>query len=193
MYHIIRFTMKREYPIKVCFVGDPAVGKTSIIAKYVKNQFDEEYLVTMGVSITSKRVEFEKFDVVLTTFDLAGQKEFLFQNKLFFEGASAIVFVYDISRRETLYHVPDWFDIYKKSNSYKTGDASIFLIGCKQDLEDKRQVSIDEAKEFGEELGIKNIFEVSAKTGYNIDVLFEKIITEYIRYRLNKIKNGKAA
>ncbi len=184
--------MTREYPIKICFVGDPAVGKTSIIAKYVKDQFTEEYLVTMGVSITSKKISFERFDVILTTFDLAGQKEFLFQNKLFFEGAFAIVFVYDITRRDTLYHIPDWFDIYKRSNTYKSKSATIILVGCKQDLEEERQITLDEAKELGEELGFHYILEVSAKTGYNINELFDIIIKEYVKYRLNKIKSEKA-
>ena len=183
--------MKREYPIKVCFVGDPAVGKTSIISKFMHGEFTEEYLVTMGVCMSSKRIEYDDINLIFTTFDLAGQKEFLLTNKLFFEGAASVVFVYDITRRETLYHIPDWHEIYKKSKSYDKESTSTILVGCKIDLESKRQVEINEARELAKELEIEHVMEVSAKTGYNVSNLFDIIAHEFAKRRLKLIRKGK--
>jgi len=82
-------------------VGDGGVGKTSMVLRYCENAFKDNYIMTIGSNFSTKQVELEEYPnylVKLQLWDLAGQKHFSFVRPPFYRGATATVFVFDITR-----------------------------------------------------------------------------------------------
>ena len=166
-----------NYFIKVVFVGDAAVGKTQIISRYVKNIFETDYTPTISVEFTRKEVEFKNKERKLQLWDTAGQESYKSIIKNYYKDSHLIAFVYDIKARDSFNSILNyWVEDVKTQNK----DAIFLLVGNKLDLEDKRQVSTEEAKKYAEENEMK-FFEVSAKTGESIDDMFEYIISELLK------------
>src|ERR671934_38119 len=102
---------------KICLVGEAAVGKTSLVRRYVTNMFDERYVTTIGTRVSKKevRVEFPERDLIalvdLTIWDIMGEMGFreLLQDAYFY-GANGILAVADLTRRGTLDDLDDWID-----------------------------------------------------------------------------------
>ena len=132
-----------NYFIKVVFVGDAAVGKTQIISRYVKNIFETDYTPTISVEFTRKEVEFKNKERKLQLWDTAGQESYKSIIKNYYKDSHLIAFVYDIKARDSFNSILNyWVEDVKTQNK----DAIFLLVGNKLDLEDKRQVSTEEAK-----------------------------------------------
>lgn len=170
--------------LKVCLLGDGAVGKTSLIRRFVENVFTEDYLLTIGTRTSKKRLVVKKpelerdFYVTLIIWDIMGQVSFRkLLHPTYLKGAKGALLVCDLTRRDTLEHLDDWID-----SLYVEGRVmpSVFCAN-KVDLED--QLNFEEAE-------LENIasaydsphFMSSAKTGENVDNIFnilgEKIIDD---------------
>ena len=161
---------KPELKFKLIIVGDQAVGKTCMLLKYVDNNFPETHLATIGVEYKNKTIETNKYKVNLQIWDTAGQERFKAITKSFFQNTNGIIFVYDITKRETFQGVKDWI---KDSEIY--GKYSRVLVGNKTDLNEQRKVKFDELKEFGLKKKIE-VIEASAKNGTNINEVFQKVV-----------------
>ena len=161
---------KPELKFKLIIVGDQAVGKTCMLLKYVDNNFPETHLATIGVEYKNKTIETNKYKVNLQIWDTAGQERFKAITKSFFQNTNGIIFVYDITKRETFQGVKDWI---KDSEIY--GKYSRVLVGNKTDLNEQRKVKFDELKEFGLKKKIE-VIETSAKNGTNINEVFQKVV-----------------
>ena len=161
---------KPELKFKLIIVGDQAVGKTCMLLKYVDNNFPETHLATIGVEYKNKTIETNKYKVNLQIWDTAGQERFKAITKSFFQNTNGIIFVYDITKRETFQGVKDWI---KDSEIY--GKYSRILVGNKTDLNEQRKVKFDELKEFGLKKKIE-VIETSAKNGTNINEVFQKVV-----------------
>ncbi|MFX0008032.1 MAG: Rab family GTPase, partial [Candidatus Hermodarchaeota archaeon] len=87
-----------EYVLKIIVIGPGGVGKSSIIRRFVKNEFSFDYMFTIGVEINSKLVEFEKDSfALLTIWDIGGQKRFKILRRNFYEGTYGALVVFDLS------------------------------------------------------------------------------------------------
>lgn len=169
-----------RYKFKICVFGDPAVGKTTLLLKYVDNCFREIYIPTVGVNVSTKSISVkakggEKASINLNLWDLAGQANFKTLRKIYAEGSSASIIIYDCTRSETFSSVKKWKDEIEKINP----KIPVYLLGNKIDLKEKRKVSTDEGKDIASTLGLK-YFETSAKTGENVSTLFEDICLSII-------------
>lgn len=161
---------------KIIFLGDQSTGKSSIINRFVNNQFDTTYQATIGLDFLSKNVQIGDQDVRLLLYDTAGQEKFRSLIPMYIRDAQIVFFVYDITRRDSFDNIPKWFtDVLE----LKTTEAIYVLIGNKIDLNSERTVKEDEGKKFAME---KNILfqEVSAKTGDNFENLFYENVFEAI-------------
>ena len=170
----------QELKFKILIIGDSGVGKTSMLLKYVDDYFPDTHIATIGVEYKTKTLTQGKFKITLNIWDTAGQERFKSITKSFFSNATGVVFVYDITKRDSFSGssgVKTWI---KDSEEY--GSFNSVLCGNKLDLEKNRKVNVDELKE----LGIKKkmeYFETSAKTGKNINEVFDKLVDVIIKSR----------
>ena len=164
------------YLLKVVFVGDAGVGKTQIIDKFLNNKFSEEYFFTIGVDLFRKIIELENKKIKLQLCDTAGQEKFRSITQAYYRDSHLIVLVYAVDDKKTFENIQSWVEDVKNNTN---GNPKFLLVGNKCDLEDKRQVSTDEAKKYAKDNEI-NFIEVSAKEGTNIEKMFNSIIQELL-------------
>ncbi len=161
---------------KLIFLGDQGTGKSSILNRFVDDKFDETYQATIGLDFQSKNIQIDNQDIHLLLYDTAGQEKFRSLIPMYTREANIIILVYDISRKESFTHIPNWINELTNVNF----DNIIFaLVGNKIDLNDKREISFEEGEKFAKDNNF--IFqEVSAKTGENFPELFYNKIFEQI-------------
>ena len=157
---------------KIIFLGDQFVGKSSILNRFYQDKFEPDYQATIGLDFHSKNVNINNSVVRLLLYDTAGQEKFKSLIPMYIRDANIIIVVYDISNKESFTHTEHWVN---ETKDLKREDAIFVLVGNKIDLEDKRAVESREAEDFANEKGFL-FYEVSAKTGENVEDLFEKKI-----------------
>lgn len=169
--------------VKIIFIGDAGVGKTSIIHRYTLQEFSTNYLPTIGVDVASDIVVADGTPVNLIIWDIAGQTLFEPMRKPYYAGAYYAVLVYDITNTLSFKNIMKkwWVEL----NTYAS-DCKAILVGNKVDLGLQRQISTEKGIHLAEELGI-DFIETSAKINYNIKELFQLIAENIVReYKNNE-------
>ena len=160
------------YVFKVIIIGEPAVGKTSLVKQYVTDKFSQEYKSTMGANIYLKTVELEDgTKIKFTLWDIAGQRErFAQMQNIYFQGAQGCIIVYDISRRSTYNRIEtEWIPSLEKFMTEPNYQK--ILIANKIDLPEK-EVSEDDGKNLMKKLGCADFLQTSAKENIQVDESF---------------------
>lgn len=166
-----------EYTYKVVVLGDPAVGKTSLVRRHAKGKFDFDSMPTLGVDVTTKHYKLEGGLVLsLSVWDVAGQEFSSSMRHQYYQGASAGMLVFDLTRPESFWHVRMWYVDLRDNLQQK---VPVVLIGNKKDLPDQRAVTEGEATELADGYGFKYI-ETSAATGENVDRVFYNLVAQII-------------
>ncbi len=163
---------KGEIVFKVIVVGDGSVGKTSLLRKYVKKQFEAQYLPTVGVNISKQPMKYKNNDINLMFWDIAGQPQFFLLHKVYYNGANGVILMCDLTQSHTFTNVKNW---YKELVKYGLKNTPIILVGNKNDLKKERKIIQPMAESLMDQLGITVYYETSALTGHNVDAVFEKI------------------
>jgi len=159
-----------EYIFKYIIIGDMGVGKSCILHQFTDSKFMADSPHTIGVEFGTRIIEVMGKKVKLQIWDTAGQERFRAVTRSYYRGAAGALLVYDITRRSTYNHLTSWLT---DARNLTNPNTVIMLIGNKKDLEDKRDVTFEEARAFAEENGL--IFlETSAKTGENVEQAFLK-------------------
>jgi small GTP-binding protein len=166
-YVIVMF--KARHVFKVVFAGEPAAGKTSIIARHVTSAFKEGYLPTIGANISSKDYNYAGNSVTLMIWDIAGQELFKQVREKYYSGAAGSFIVYDVSRPETFEAVPKWHEDIRK---FIPSNVQLVLVANKIDL--PRKVDRKAGEKLAKDLGADYV-ETSAKTGENIEKTFDDL------------------
>ena len=159
---------------KLILIGDAAVGKTNILSKYLRDEFDPNSKSTVGVEFGTKNVTLENNKIKLQIWDTAGQERYRSVTSAYYKGAKGAILVYDITRKATFENIDKWIPDLK-TNGDK--DIIIMLIGNKNDLENERQVSLDEGKQKAENYKVA-FLETSALNGTNIQRAFQELIED---------------
>ncbi|MGV9169655.1 MAG: Rab family GTPase [Promethearchaeia archaeon] len=161
------------YLFKVVFLGDPAVGKTSLVGRYVYDSFEHDYLTTIGTDIHVKLVDLGDISVKLVIWDIGGQDDFKQLRKAYYQNASGAFFVFDTTRPETLDRVDDWlgalFEVTEK----------IPLVMCENKIDLVSEVSRDRVDKLVERYDI-DFVRTSAKEDTNVEAAFTKMTKEMI-------------
>ncbi|MFX0188238.1 MAG: GTP-binding protein [Candidatus Hodarchaeota archaeon] len=167
-----------EYAYKLILGGDGAVGKTSMVHRFVEDRFETDYKGTIGTSIMKKECEFEglKSKVRFVIWDLAGQSQFKRVRYSYVANAEAGILVFDVTRRDSFENIKLWYD----ESIEISKDIVLILVGNKIDLEDSRIVSTAEGEELAKKLGLGYI-ETSAKTGENIEDAFRMLALQIVK------------
>ena len=166
---------------RLIFIGDSKVGKTQIINKYNNSLYQEEYLPTYCVDFQIKPIKINGKKVNIHCIDTLGSMDFTPNTgTLFIQKTDAFIYVFDLTSRESLYNLQDYINIIKTAltDSEKIiNEKIIYFVGNKCDLVMYRQVEENEGRLEANKYGSKYM-EVSAKTGINIDKLFNSIIQD---------------
>ena len=158
---------------KLLFLGDTSVGKTSLLLRYTENIF-ENGLPTLGVDVKYKYITYENKKIRLDIWDTAGQERFRGIAQNYFRGAHGIIFVFDISNKDSFSKLRFWMT---DAISNMSKGTVMVIAENKIDLEEKRQVSKELIKEFGEKNNIE-IFSTSAKTGEGVEQIFINLVSK---------------
>lgn len=174
---------------KIVLVGDSAVGKSNILSRYVKDEFNRESKSTVGVELSTKVFKIDKTVIKVHLWDTAGQERYNSITGAYYKGAKGAMIAYDVTREDTFASVERW---HKEIQTLADKNAAIMLIGNKCDLNLLRRVKYEDAVMKSTNLNIPYI-ETSALDSSNIDKAFKQLILEIyistIRSNLNaKIK-----
>ena len=181
------FHKRTEMIFKIIVIGDPAVGKTSLLTNFCGDKFNYEYIPTVGVNITKEPVTIKDdmgkdSTVNLMIWDIAGQPQFYMLHRPYFNGADGMILVYDITRSSSFSNINNWW-----STSIKYGLSAIprILIGNKIDLKDERKIILPMAEHLSEKINAP-FYETSAMTGENVKSIFQKIAELALRSKLEE-------
>ena len=166
--------MSADYIIKLLTLGETEVGKTSIVLRYSDDKFHDNKIATIGIDFKIKIIKKGNEKIKVSIYDTAGQERFKNIVKHYYKGANGVLLIYDITKRDTFEKLEFWLEDLKE-NSDNLNNLFIYLIGNKNDLEERRELDFEEANNFAKEKNIPYI-EVSAKTGNNIKKLFDEMI-----------------
>ena len=177
-----------NYLLKFIIIGDAAVGKSNLLVRYTSGQFKEEYQLTIGVEFGSNNVIIGDNTYRIQIWDTAGQENFRSITRSYYKNTACAIIVYEISNKKSFENISSWIEECKN-----TAPKSILmvLVGNKCDLEDNREVTEEEGREFAEKNGML-FFETSAKTGKNVDELFKqsvKVIDQKIKENYYDLEN----
>ena len=153
---------------KVCLLGDFAVGKTSLVRRFVEGRFDDKYLSTIGVKISRRVLQRRHGTLNLLLWDLAGSDEFSDTASNYLRGAAGALIVCDLTRRETLAA----FERYAGQLRVLNKAAAIVFVGNKVDLVEQRAIHDEDLRGACATLGCPHLL-TSAKTGAQVEAAFE--------------------
>ena len=170
-----------QYMFKVSIIGDYAVGKTSLIKRYMTNSFDEGYKATLGAAISTFKTVVNDSTISLQVWDLAGQTSFRRVRVQYLFGTDFAIVVFDLTRKDTLDCVKDWVKDVRQG----APDVLLYLVGNKVDLQNDRAVKPATAEKIQKNLKMLGYMETSAKDGSNVQELFQTISSHLLEYTLS--------
>jgi small GTP-binding protein len=172
----------KELKLKMCLLGEAAVGKTSLIRKFVVDKFDDKYITTLGTKTTKKTFAIKnnhrQINLTLIIWDVLGQRHFTRVKEVAFTGANGAFIVVDLTRKDTLYSFDHWlFSLYEVA-----GEIPIVVLANKNDL--KPQFGAKEIEEIIADYGFP-YYLTSAKTGENVNDAFHNIGKTMVKYLID--------
>ena len=161
-----------ELLYKIIIIGDTCVGKTNILARYIKDEFRENSKSTVGVEFGTKYLTVKGIGAKIQIWDTAGQERYRSITSSYFRGSHGCFIVYDITNEISFEHVDRWYETTKRES---TQDISIVLVGNKCDLENERKISKEKGEEKAKTLNCP-FFETSALSKIKIEDIFTEMI-----------------
>ena len=157
-------------------IGDSNVGKTSIIKRYCNNQFSPSYISTVGIDFETKYLRLNGKIINLQIWDTAGQERYKVLAKNYYKNSDGFIIVYDITDKKSFNNVANWITQIKDSASE---NVKCVLLGNKCDLEELRQVDINQGKDLANNYHLK-FYETSAQKGNNIQKVFTDLVKGFL-------------
>jgi len=180
----LRLDSGGKYRFKFIIIGDHEVGKTSIIRRFVENKFINDYRATIGLNVTTHKINLYDNEILFSIFDIGAQEYFKRFRKTYYQGAKAAFIVFDVTDHQSFLNVPTW---YKELKQFiNDNQIPIVIVGNKSDLKEDRILSYEEGAKLVNQLssmyfvGNMSYIETSALTGENIQDAFSLIAYHYI-------------
>ncbi len=184
---------------KICLIGDPAVGKSTLRQRFMGETPSKNYIMTVGADFAVKHVNMEGRQVILQIWDLAGQQVFNQILPSYYTGAKGALAVFDMTRPDTLQSIPSWVQGFWK---HADPISPVIIIGNKIDLKNQITVTRDQVKLVEKQLknvaATSNIFQpktiyTSALKGENVDLAFEALTKTIIITIEKRLKEAGTA
>mmetsp|Transcript_24235 Transcript_24235/g.43095 ORF Transcript_24235/g.43095 Transcript_24235/m.43095 type:complete len:214 (-) Transcript_24235:1757-2398(-) len=166
-----------NFLFKIVLIGDSGVGKSNLLSRYIRNEFNLESQATIGVELATKTIEHEGKKIKAQIWDTAGQERYRAITSAYYRGAYGALVVYDVSKRGTFTNVERWL---QEIRSHCNQEMQIVLIGNKADLTYLREVSMEEGAEFARKQAI-SFLETSALERHNVDAAFSVLLTKIVQ------------
>jgi len=166
-----------DFLFKVVLIGDSGVGKSNLLSRFTRNEFNLESKSTIGVEFATRSIDVDGKTVKAQIWDTAGQERYRAITSAYYRGAVGALLVYDIAKHATYVNVTRWL---KELRDHADANIVIMLVGNKSDLKHLRAVPTDEAKTFSTENGLSFI-ETSALDASNVEGAFQTILTDIYR------------
>eukprot|EP00752_Nemacystus_decipiens_P011166 g9920.t1 len=156
---------------KLVLLGDTAVGKSCLVVRFVRDEFFEYQEPTIGAAFLTQKVQLDDATVKFEIWDTAGQERYRSLAPMYYRGAAAAIVVYDVTNKESFNGAKSWV-----KELQRRGDPNVIiaLAGNKADLEHRRQVQSEEARQYAEDNGLIHM-ETSAKSAQNVKNIFVEI------------------
>lgn len=175
-----------DYLYKIVLIGDSCVGKSNLLSRFTRDEFNLETKSTIGVEFATKSVRLGDNKVIKAQiWDTAGQERYRAITSAYYRGAVGALLVYDISKRTSYDNVERWL---KELRDHADKNIVILLVGNKSDLKHLRGVSPDEARAYAEKEQLAFI-ETSALDSTNVDEAFRQILREIYILRQQTLKD----
>ncbi len=161
--------------VKICLVGEGAVGKTCLIRRFIHDQFDDRYISTLGAKVSKKELQVDadgtRVDVDMTIWDIMGEKGFReLLKEAYFHGAQGVLAACDITRMETLTDLDEWVAAVVKV----TGQIPVEFLANKADLKEQAAITAADLEAAAKAHNAPFLF-TSAKTGENVEAAFAQL------------------
>ncbi len=158
--------------VKICLVGEGAVGKTCLIRRFIHDQFDDRYISTLGAKVSKKEIQVDMdgtpVAIDMTIWDIMGEKGFReLLKEAYFHGAQGVLAVCDVTRMQTLTDLDEWVAAVVKV----TGQVPVEFLANKADLKDEQEVQAADLEAAAKSHHAPFMF-TSAKTGENVEQAF---------------------
>ncbi len=166
-------TTPQKFVFKTVLCGEPGVGKSSLIVRYIHNRFSADMSMTLGINVYTKHLQHGvegTNKITLSLFDIGGQERFKHVREIFLKGARGAALVYDVTRPNTLEKLNEWWDQLKSAVSEQI--VMTVLVGNKVDLVAYEAVSEAEGERFAKKIGAIQHIRTSAKTSENVNSMF---------------------
>jgi len=163
-----------DYLFKVVLIGDSGVGKSNLLSRFTRNEFNLETKSTIGVEFATRSLTVDTKTLKAQIWDTAGQERYRAITAAYYRGAVGALLVYDIAKHGTYVNVTRWL---KELRDHADSNIVIMLVGNKSDLKHLRAVPTEEAKAFAAENGLSFI-ETSALDASNVESAFQTILTD---------------
>ena len=178
--------MKYDFLFKLLIVGDPGVGKSSIMMRYVGEDYKECTTGTVGLDFRIRIIKLNGVRVRLQIWDSAGHERYRPLTTTYYRGSDGILIVYDVTEDQTFEHVASWIE---EVDRFTDKDVPKIVVGNKCDLNTRISVDNDRAGEYAKNNGMFQ-FQTSAKSSENIEKAFEHLVSMMIGREMALAKNN---
>merc|ERR1712010_395309 len=161
-----------DFLYKVVLIGDSGVGKSNLLSRFTRNEFNLETKSTIGVEFATRSIQADGKTIKAQIWDTAGQERYRAITSAYYRGAVGALLVYDISKQVTFKNVERWLTELRENAA---PNIVIMLVGNKSDLRHLREVPTEAAKEYAEKNGLSFI-ETSALDSTNVELAFQNIL-----------------
>jgi small GTP-binding protein len=167
---------KIDLAFKICIFGDSGVGKTTLVDRYLTEEFHDDIRSTLGATIQIKILKLKNGKVTLQIWDFGGEEKFRFIFPAYARGSSGGIYMFDLTNRASISNINNWLSIFREVSD----DCIILLVGSKLDLEQERVFSKEDTYDLMRLYKFDNYVECSSKTGENVLSVFTTLISEIL-------------
>ncbi|XP_061677632.1 ras-related protein Rab-25-like [Syngnathoides biaculeatus] len=162
-----------NFVFKVVLIGESGVGKSNLLTRFTKNEFNHDSRTTIGVEFSTRTVQLDNSTIKMQVWDTAGLERYRAITSAYYRGAVGALLVYDISKHLTYESAERWLkELYDHADPH----IVVMLVGNKSDLRDMRTVPAEEAGAFAESKGLM-FMETSALDSTNVEAAFIDVLT----------------